>query len=94
MTKQLSTEEVLCEIFKSTYNYLDKTTQASIKFYENQYKMYQKLIVDHLEEEPPKFFKKLHKKWEDKLETLNNDHDKAFENYLEECQDLYELHTL
>lgn len=81
-------------MFITTYKYLDKTTELYIDFYENQYKRYEKCIVDHLEEEPPKFFKKKHKLWEEKLEELKRCHDEAFSNYLEECEDLYKLHTL
>ena len=94
MAKTLTTEEAFCEIFKTTYEYLDKTTKLTIDFYEKQYKRYEKQIVDHLEEEPPKFFKKTHKKWQDELDSLNDSRDKAFSNYLEECQELYKLHTM
>lgn len=94
MKKTLSTEEAFHKVYETLYKSLDHTTQATIKFYENEYKMYESLIVNHLEDEPPKFFKKLHKKWEDKLAELNNEHDKAFENYIEECEELYKLHTL
>jgi len=94
MKKTLSTEEAFCEICKSTYNYLDKTTKITIEFYENQYKRYEKEIIYHLEEEPPKFFKKAHKKWQEELDSLKSSHDEAFSNYLEECQQLYNLHTL
>lgn len=94
MTKKLTTEEAFCEIYKTLYKSLENTTQATIKFYENEYKMYEELIVNHLEDEPPKFLKKTHKKWEDKLEELTNEHDEAYKNYIDECQELYKLHTL
>jgi len=94
MKKTLSTEEAFCEIYKSTYNYLDKTTKITIEFYENQYKRYEKEIIYHLEEEPPKLFKKSHKKWEEKLTSLKEKHDELFGCYLEECEELYKLHTL
>lgn len=94
MGKKLSTEEALGELFVSTYKYLDETTKSTITFYENQYKMYQRYIVEHLEEEPPKLFKKAHLKWKKKLDDLNEKYDEYFSNYLEECEELYKLHTM
>jgi len=94
LKKTLTTEEALAELFVSTYKYLDKTTKSTIEFYEKQYKMYEKYIVEHLEEEPPKLFKKSHKKWEEKLTSLKEKHDELFGCYLEECEELYKLHTL
>ena len=60
MTKKLSAEEAFCKIYTTLYKSLDNTTKATIKFYENEYKMYEELILNHLEDEPPKFFKKTH----------------------------------
>ena len=94
MKKTLSTKEAFNEVYKTLYKSVDQCTKSFMEFYENQCKMYEDLIESHLKDEPPKFFKKLHKKWEDKLIELNNEHDKAFENYIEECEELYKLHTM
>lgn len=94
MKKITSSEKTLYELFKINYNYLNESTYLFIKFYENQYKIYEKLIINHLEEEPLKFFKTKHNKWEEELNTLNDKHDKAFKSFLDECNELYQLHSL
>lgn len=90
---KLTSEEALCELLKINYNYLNESTNLSIKFYENQYKMYEHLICNHLQDEPLKFFKTKHNKWQDELKNLNEKHDKAFRNFLDECNELYKLNS-
>lgn len=92
--KNVNNDEILCEVYRVCFNYLDKSTNLSIKFYEDQYKMYEKLIVNHLEVEPSKIFKTKHIIWEEELNSLNDKHDDAFRHYLDECNELYQLHSL
>lgn len=94
MKKTLTIEEAFTELFVSTYKYLDESSRSTINFYEKQYKMYERYIVEHLEDEPTKLFKKTHKKWEEELNLLKEKHDELFSYYLEECEELYKLHTL
>ena len=92
--KQKNSDQILAELYVSTYKYLRNTTLNTISFYESQYKMYQKLICSHMDLEPIKLFKNAHQKWQKELEQLKTSYDQAWENYLDECNELVEIQKL
>ena len=51
-----SSDELLAELYVSTYKHLHDSTLSTISFYENQYKMYENLINNHKDLEPMKLF--------------------------------------
>ena len=69
----LSTDEALAKVFKVSLNYFEESSNLYMKhlgvkadFLENQ-------IKSKYQDEPLKFFKKAHKKWQMELEKLEND---------------------
>ena len=92
--KEKSSDELLAELYVSTYKYLHDSTLNTISFYENQYKMYGNLINTHKELEPMKIFKKSHQKWQDELDRLTKCCDDAWTNYMSECEELVKVDQL
>ncbi len=89
-----SSDELLAEVYVSTYKYLHDSTLNTISFYEKQYKMYGNLIESHKDLEPIKFFKRSHQKWQDEMDKLKESYDNAFTNFLNECNELIEVDKL
>ena len=71
--KKLSTDEALVEVFKVSLDYVDKSDKLYMDFLNNKVKFIMQNIDNKKEEEPLKFFKKVHKKWEMELEALENE---------------------
>ena len=92
--KEKSSDELLAEVYVSTYKHLHDSTLNTISFYENQYKMYENLIDTHKDMEPIKFFKKSHQKWQDELDRLMKCYDDAWTNFINECKELEEVEQL
>ena len=92
--KEKSSDELLAEVYVSTYKYLHDSTLNTISFYENQYKMYENLIDTHKDMEPIKLFKKSHQKWQDELDRLIQCYDDAWTNFINECKELEEVDQL
>jgi len=73
MTKKqnkFTEEEAFVEVFKSCLDYIHKTDELDLKIIENDIKFIQQEIKFKEDEEPLKFFKKAHNKWESELEEL------------------------
>ena len=87
-------DQLLAELYVSTYKHLYNSTLTTIDLYENQYKLYESLIDTHLELEPMKIFKKSHKEWEDELSRLTKCYDDAWGNFIDECKELIEIEEL
>ncbi len=68
--KKLSAEEALVEVFKVSLDYIDKSDKLHMQFLDTRAKFLTQQIAYKEDEEPMKFFKKAHKKWEDELEKL------------------------
>ena len=92
--KEKSSDELLAEVYVSTYKYLHDSTLNTISFYENQYKMYENLIDTHKDMEPIKLLKKSHQKWQDELDRLTQCYDDAWTNFINECKELEEVDQL
>ena len=92
--KAKNSDQLFAELFVSTFKNLNDSTLKTIYFYENQYKIYDKLICSHMDSEPMKIFKKAHKKWEEELEQLKRSYNKAWENYIDECNEWVEIQKL
>lgn len=96
MTKieDLSTEEqALVNIFKVSLDYINKSDKLYLEHLSVREKNIKGMLNLKYEEEPPKFFKKTHKKWEDEIEDLENqlyDVYKKFEETIQEQHDFYE----
>lgn len=71
--KKLSTDEALVEVFKVSLDYVDKSDKLYMDFLNNKVKFIMQNIDNKKEEEPLKFLKKAHKKWEMELEALENE---------------------
>lgn len=65
-----------------------KESELFVKFYENQlnYKSY--CLAQLEDEEPPKFFKKSHAKWQQKIDDLNKEIEDTQKKLLEEYSDI------
>lgn len=96
MTKieDLSTEEqALAKIFKTSLDYINKSDKLYFKQLSIKENFIKKMLDLKYEEEPPKFLKKAHKKWEDEIDDLNNqlyDIYKKVEETVQEQHDFYE----
>ena len=84
-------DKKFAEAYVGLYKCCLDGTESLANFYDNQKKMYGKLIENHYEQEPLKVFKKKHKEWEDKLQELENSYDKAHENFIFEINYLENL---
>lgn len=61
-----------------------KGSEIFIKGYEEQIKYKTKLLASLEDEEPPKFFKKSHREWENKIKEVKAEIEKASQNLYEE----------
>ena len=86
--KEKSSDELLAEVYVSTYKHLHDSTLNTISFYENQYKMYENLIDTHKDMEPIKLFKKSHQKWQDELDNRKRITDEKLKKFYEKYPDL------
>jgi len=90
--KELSTDEALVELFKSSLDYSIKADKLDVEFVMNQISFREELVKQKLEEEPLGFFKKAHKKWKEELNELEGqlmDSYKKLENLIEEQHEFY-----
>ena len=71
--KKLNTEEALAEVFKISLDYIDKSDKMYMDFLDKKSKFIMDRIALKHEEEPLKFFKKAHKKWELELDELEDE---------------------
>lgn len=92
--KDLQFNDAFIQLFKTSYEYLDKSTKAEIELLDNQYKFYRGLAIDKQEEleSTPKLFKKKRLQLESEYKEHQDKADKYFNDYLVACQDLYNLH--
>lgn len=97
MSKDILTEKdkKLANIIVDMYTSVDKHTKNIIKLEEQLYKNYQAMALDKQEEldNTSKLFKKKREKLEQELKGLQDTADKHFKYYLDECNNLYDLHT-
>lgn len=92
--KDLQLNDAFIQLFKTSYEFLDKSTKADIEFLDKQYKFYRGLAIDKLDEleSTPRLFKKKRLKLEQEYKEHQDKADKYFNDYLVACQDLYNLH--
>lgn len=62
-----------------------------IKLYDDECKILRYEIIEHEEKKPFKIFKKAYKVWEAKRYELNLKYEKAFNNLMEEYQELEKM---
>lgn len=64
-----------------------KLTNIFIEHYEKEIEFKTKCIADWEEQEPPKFFKKIHAEWQEKIDSLKKEIEDAHKKlYEERCQ--------
>ena len=97
MSKDNLTEKdkKLANLFVEMYKSVDTHTKNIANLEEQLYKQYQAMALDKQEEldNTSKLFKKKRAKLEQELKDLQDTADKHFKNFLDECNDLYDLHT-
>lgn len=76
----------LIDIYGLNYKILYESTLLTLSFYENQYKLYDDLITSYSQSKPLKIFKNSYKKWEKRLEILNQKYEIALDNYINNCK--------
>ncbi len=89
--KGLTTEEALAKMYKNTFKFAQDNTLNFIKVYEYKYKMIQRAIIAHEENEHLKIFKKTHKNWETKNEQLSIELEKTYNKLMREYTELAKL---
>lgn len=97
MSKDTLTEKdkKLANLFVDMYKNVDKHTKEIAHLEEQLYKQYQAMALDKQEEldNTSKIFKKKRAKLEQEIKDLQDTADKHFKNFMDECNDLYDLHT-
>ena len=97
MSKDILTEKdkKLANLFVDMYKNVDKHTKEIANLEEQLYKQYQAMALDKQEEldNTSKLFKKKREKLEQELKDLQDTANKHFKYYLDECNNLYDLHT-
>lgn len=97
MSKDTLTEKdkKLANLFVDMYKNVDKHTKEIAHLEEQLYKQYQAMALDKQEEldNTSKLFKKKRVKLEQEIKDLQDTADKHFKNFMDECNDLYDLHT-
>ena len=97
MSKDTLTEKdkKLANLFVDMYKNVDKHTKEIANLEEQLYKQYQAMALDKQEEldNTSKLFKKKRVKLEQEIKDLQDTADKHFKNFMDECNDLYDLHT-
>lgn len=97
MSKDTLTEKdkKLANLFVDMYKNVDKHTKEIVNLEEQLYKQYQAMALDKQEEldNTSKLFKKKRAKLEQEIKDLQDTADKHFKNFMDECNDLYDLHT-
>ena len=97
MSKDTLTEKdkKLANLFVDMYKNVDKHTKEIANLEEQLYKQYQAMAIDKQEEldNTSKLFKKKRAKLEQEIKDLQDTTDKHFKNFMDECNDLYDLHT-
>lgn len=97
MSKDTLTEKdkKLANLFVDMYKNVDKHTKEIAHLEEQLYKQYQAMAIDKQEEldNTSKLFKKKRAKLEQEIKDLQDTADKHFKNFMDECNDLYDLHT-
>lgn len=72
-----------------------KMSEISIKSLEEQIKLRYKFLADLENDKPPKFFKSVHKEWQEKIESVKKEIEeldkKLFEEYTELGESLQNL---
>lgn len=89
--KSMNKDELIINLFKTQFDYCYKNTNGFITFYESKKNRLICQIYEHTKEEPCKFFKKTHKKWQDELDSLNKDLDDTYDKLMEEYKELEKL---
>ena len=97
MSKDTLTEKdkELANAIVGIYKNVEDMTLIGAEYNERNYKLFTSRIIE-LEEEldsTPKIFKKKRAKLEQQIKDMQELADTHFNNYLAECQDLYNLHT-
>lgn len=98
MSKDKLTEndKKLANLFVDMYKNVDKHTKEIANLEEQLYKQYQAMAIDKQEEldNTFKIFKKKRAKLEQEIKDLQDTADKHFKNFMDECNNLYDLHTM
>ena len=86
MEKSIANSELANKFIKLTECHLLEESKLFIEHYEQRIKYKTKLLAIVMDEEPSKFFKKAHQKWEDEKKQLEDELEDAYKK-------LYEEHT-
>lgn len=89
--EKLTTEEALAQMYEVSFKSAHDNTLKFIKVYEYKYKMLQRAVIAHEENEPLKIFKKNHKDWETKKEQLTLELEKISNKLMGEYTELERL---
>ncbi len=90
--KELSNNDALFELFKSSLDFTIKSDKLDIEAIQHEISYHEQLVKWKLEEEPISFFKKAHNKWKAELDELENqlaNSYKKLESTLKEQHDFY-----
>ena len=88
-------DKKLANIIVDMYKDVEEHTKNIANLEEQLYKQYQAMALDKQEEldNTSKLFKKKRAKLEQELKDLQDTADKHFKIFLDECNNLYDLHT-
>lgn len=83
---EITADDILADTFLFMFEHTNKMSDTYMEFYSTQIEHYRKMKMLHYDSEPNTFFKKSHKKWEEKLEEIEDKLNKAYGNFNEEIE--------
>ena len=90
--KSLSSDEALVKVFEVTLDHISKTDKLDLEAISHEIKFYEQMIKLKHDEEPLKFFKSSHKKWEAELDDLESQLYRTYEEIGKEVQEQCEFY--
>jgi len=90
--KKTNSNDASVELFKASLDYIKKTDELDLELLNHKIEFIQQKIAFKTNEEPIKFFKKAHKKWEDELEALELDLMNAYKVLADEVDFQHQLY--
>lgn len=94
MTKKDNQDELIDKMLKLDLIQASDDTKHLADMLEQQYKHYASRVIDLKEqlENTPKIFKNKRAKLEQEIKEMQDKSDKYFKDFLNECEDIYNLH--
>lgn len=71
--KELTSDNALVKAFEVSLNYMEESDKLYMKSLSIRADLLSKQIKSKYADEPPKLFKKMHKKWQDELDKLEDE---------------------